>query len=154
MAQCLVYLGKFADARSLLDTAIAEFKKTKPIHWRKSDRGPISRIEENFEASEANFLEALNTGVVCLDQGKTEAAVKHLRDSLVVTKFYKDYMTVEHARTCFKLSEALIQNNPDDTAEADDRREDAEVYLKNRDPDATDFSDKDYYDKFIHIFWR
>jgi hypothetical protein len=57
--------------------------------------GLINRIEEDFAAAEANFLETQNawrqrdqarlnpfyggcidkTGVVCLDQGKTEAAV-------------------------------------------------------------------------------
>jgi hypothetical protein len=73
---------------------------------------------------------------------------------LDVTKFHKDVMPVEHARTCFKLSEALIQDNPNETTGAEELREDAEVYLKRRNPDATEFDDEDDYDKFIPIFWR
>ena len=33
MARCLVHMGKTAEARPLLGTAIAEFKSTKPLNW-------------------------------------------------------------------------------------------------------------------------
>ncbi len=63
-------------------------------------------------------------------------------------------MPVEHARVCFKLSEAILQDNPNDTTEAEELRKDAETFLKRRDPDAREFSCEAAYDKFVPIFWR
>lgn len=147
------------------------------------------------------------TGVVCLDQGKVEAAVyvhllfpppfpsltlilqrsnlssfvpffplsslvssskpliffisKHLRDSVEITKFHADTFPVEHARGLFKLSEALTQNsssneNEEDGSEdeAQNLRDEAEVYLLKRDKDATEFGSEDVYDRWVPIFWR
>jgi len=71
-----------------------------------------------------------------------------------MTKFHKDNMPVEHARVCFKLSEALLQDNSDDNTEAEELRQDAETFLKRRDPNAKDFSSEAAYDKFVPIFWR
>lgn len=132
------------------------------------------------------------TGVVCLDQGKVEAAMyvllashpspisrpytfyflesvtyqyllfsKYLRDALEITKFHADTMPVEHARGLFKLSEALVQNsstikNEDDGSEeeAQDLRDEAELYLLRRDKSATQFGSEDAYDRWVPIFWR
>ncbi|MCJ1470682.1 hypothetical protein MMC07_009329 [Pseudocyphellaria aurata] len=69
-------------------------------------------------------------------------------------------MPVEHARGLFKLSEALIQNsssieNEDGGEdEAQDLRDEAEVYLLRRDEGATEFGNEDVYDKWVPIFWR
>ena len=63
-------------------------------------------------------------------------------------------MPVEYARTCVKLSEALLKGDPDDKTEAEDLREEAEVDLMKRDPDATDFLNEATYDRLIPIFWR
>ncbi|QPC76746.1 hypothetical protein HYE68_007498 [Fusarium pseudograminearum] len=71
-----------------------------------------------------------------------------------VTSFYKEDMPVEHARTCFKLSEALFRDNPNDTTEAEDLRSQVETYLKKRDPDAKEFTLESSYDQFVPIFWR
>ncbi|KAI0102845.1 hypothetical protein GGR51DRAFT_562299 [Nemania sp. FL0031] len=176
MARCLVYMGKSSEARSLLETAIAELQVDNwgMMAYAHHVMGLINRNEGDLEAAEASFIEAqsfwhkgdqdrLNPfsggcaykiGVVCLDQGKTDAAVKHLRDSLEVTGSYKEKMPVEFARSCFKLSEALHKDGPDNKNEAEDLMNEAEEYLKKRDPGATDFSTEAAYDKFVPIFWR
>lgn len=63
-------------------------------------------------------------------------------------------MPVEHARSLFKLSEALSQEQFGDDSEAEELRDDAEIFLKRRNADATDFGSEDQYDKFVPIFWR
>lgn len=82
------------------------------------------------------------------------AISKHLRDSIEVTKVHKKLMPVEHARSLFKLSEALLQENYDSEDESKRLRDEAEVYLKKRKPDAVNFSTEDAYDSLIPIFWR
>ncbi|EKJ79604.1 hypothetical protein FPSE_00289 [Fusarium pseudograminearum CS3096] len=179
IARCLLYLGDLQDARILLEASIEEFKNSKPFNWGMlafayQVMGLINRSEGDFKTSEENFIDAQNVwrqgdkarlnpfyggcaykaGAVCLDQGKTKAAIKHLRDSMDVTSFYKEDMPVEHARTCFKLSEALFRDNPNDTTEAEDLRSQAETYLKKRDLDAKEFTLESSYDQFVPIFWR
>ena len=64
-------------------------------------------------------------------------------------------MPIEHARALFKLSEALLQETYDGSEEEAMRlRDEAERYLKQRDPDATEFGTEDAYDRFVPIFWR
>ncbi|EHK22215.1 uncharacterized protein TRIVIDRAFT_191059 [Trichoderma virens Gv29-8] len=185
-ARCLVYLERYNEAQALLDTSIREFKQEKPLNWAMLAyayfvQGILERRGNRPEAAEASFMEAQNmwskgdqgrfhpfnagciykTGVVCLDQGKVEAAIKHLRDSIEITKFHADTMPVEHARSLFKLSKALIQKsssneNENDVSEneAQDLRDEAEVYLLRRDKGATDFGNEDVYDRWVPIFWR
>ncbi|KAM3507733.1 hypothetical protein MY11210_007013 [Beauveria gryllotalpidicola] len=81
-------------------------------------------------------------------------AYKHLREALAMTKFHASSMPAEHARCLFKLSEALLQDAYNDGDEARDLRDDAEVYLLRRDPQATEFGREDIYDLFVPIFWR
>ncbi|KAI0412494.1 hypothetical protein F5X98DRAFT_367241 [Xylaria grammica] len=184
MARCLLYLERYSEAENLLDNSIKEFKKEKPLNWAMLAFayfvfGVLERRRKRSEAAEANFMEAQNmwfkgdqtrlhpfnagciykTGVVCLEQGKVEAAIKHLRDSLEITKFHADVMPVEHARSLFKLSEALTQNSSldgdnSDGDEAQDLRDEAEVFLLRRDKNATEFSTEHAYDKWVPIFWR
>ncbi|OPB46038.1 hypothetical protein A0O28_0061580 [Trichoderma guizhouense] len=185
-ARCLVYLGRYEQAQSLLDVSIREFKQEKPLNWAMLAfayfvQGILERRRNRSEAAEANFMEAQNMwfkgdqtrfhpfnagciykmGVVCLDQGKVEIAIKHLRDALEITKFHSDAMPVEHARGLFKLSEALVQNlstneGEDDGSkkEAEYLRDEAEKYLLRRDKSATQFGNEDAYDKWVPIFWR
>ncbi|KAL6832199.1 P-loop containing nucleoside triphosphate hydrolase protein [Trichoderma camerunense] len=185
-ARCLVYLGRYEEAQSLLDISIREFKQEKPLNWAMLAfayfvQGILDRRRNRPEAAEANFMEAQNmwfkgdqtrfhpfnagciykTGVVCLDQGKVEAAIKHLRDALEITKFHSDAMPVEHARGLFKLSEALVQNSStnegeDDGSEKEAKylRDEAEKYLLRRDKSATQFGNEDAYDRWVPIFWR
>lgn len=65
-------------------------------------------------------------------------------------------MPVEHARNLFKLSEALVQDEDvdDGTCEAKDLRDEAEIYLKRRNPDLSACDTEDAYDSLIPIFWR
>ncbi|KAL7952428.1 hypothetical protein V8C34DRAFT_323297 [Trichoderma compactum] len=185
-ARCLVYLERYEEAQSLLDISIREFKQEKPLNWAMLAftyfvQDILERRRNRLEAAEANFMEAQNmwfkgdqtrfhpfnagcichTGVVCLDQGKVEAAIKHLRDALEITKFHSDTMPVEHARGLLKLSEALVQNsstneNEDDSnkEEARDLRDEAEIYLLRRDKSATQFGNEAAYDRWVPIFWR
>lgn len=126
------------------------------------------------EAAEASFMEAQNlwmkggqarlhqfhaacvykTGVVCLERSNVEAAVKHLRDSLEITKFHANVMPVEHARGLLKLSETLLKDSYDNDAEATGLRDEAEVYLLRRNPEAIEFTREADFDQWMPIFWR
>ncbi|KEZ45512.1 hypothetical protein SAPIO_CDS1836 [Scedosporium apiospermum] len=92
-------------------------------------------------------------GICCLEQGKIEAAIKHLRDSCEVTKRYSDTMPIEHGRCLFKLSEALLQSEQDDDEEARRLRSEAEELLKKRRSDTSHIVDASF-DDLIPIFWR
>jgi len=69
-------------------------------------------------------------------------------------------MTVEHARSLFKTSEALMQNSSsnegedDSDGEAQILRDEAKVYLLRRNEGAREFRNKEAYDRWAPIFWR
>lgn len=70
-------------------------------------------------------------------------------------------MPVEHARSLFKLFEALMQNSSSNVNEEDgsedeahDLRDEAEVYLLRRNEGTTEFGNEDVYDRWVPIFWR
>ncbi|KAB8202217.1 hypothetical protein BDV34DRAFT_215631 [Aspergillus parasiticus] len=133
----------------------------------------LERYENRLEAAEASCLEAQNlwskgdqtklhpfnaaclykTGVVCLDQGNVEAAIKHIRDTVEITKFHANVMPVGQARGLFKLSEALLQDSCD-SEKVKALRDEAELYLLRRDPQAVDFGREEDYDQWVPIFWR
>jgi hypothetical protein len=72
---------------------------------------------------------------------------KHLRDSLEVTKFHKNNRPAEHARSLFKLYEALLQDtHPGSAEEAATLWDEAQRYLKMRKPDAVEGSTDSVYD--------
>lgn len=62
-------------------------------------------------------------------------------------------MPVEHARGLFKLSETLLQDSYD-SEEAIELRDEAELYLLRRDPEAVEFGREEDYDRWVPIFWR
>lgn len=76
-----------------------------------------------------------------------------MRESLEITKFHANTMPVEHGRGLFKLSEAMLQDSHNDD-EAADLRDEAELYLLRRDPQAVEFGKEEDYDKWVPIFWR
>ncbi|KID94052.1 pfs domain-containing protein, partial [Metarhizium majus ARSEF 297] len=179
--RCMVYLNDFKGAKQFLNISIPQLKNSKPSNWAMLAyayfvQGTMERRQRKFEAAEAHFIEAQNSwlkgdqvrihpfnggcmykiGVCCLDQGKVEAAIKHIRDSMEMTKLYRKNMPVEHARNLFKLSEALLQDEDvdDSSCEAKDLRDEAEIYLKRRKPDVTACDTEDAYDSLIPIFWR
>ncbi|KAK7416205.1 hypothetical protein QQX98_005403 [Neonectria punicea] len=136
--------------------------------------GSANRRLRRFESAEAHFMEAqsawvrsdqshlhpfnagilYNIGACCFDQGKVEASIKHIKDSLEVTEFYSRVMPVEHGRSLFKLSEAVIQNTDVSTPEAVGLREKAEWYLKMKKPDVKDSGAESAYDDLIPVYWR
>lgn len=72
-----------------------------------------------------------------------------------ITKLRKDSMPVEHARSLFKLSEALLDDSHNgSSSEAEALRGEAEVYLKKRKPEITACDTEEIYDNLIPIFWR
>ncbi|KAM3443583.1 hypothetical protein MY4824_000469 [Beauveria thailandica] len=178
-ARCLVYLGQHDEAEKLLNDSITGFKQEKVLNWAMLAyayfvQGTLERKTNRLEAAEASFIEAQNlwmrgdqtrlhpfhagciykTGVTCLDQGKIEAAVKHLGEALAMTKFHADTMPAEHARCLFKLSEAMLQDSYNDGDKAKGLRDDAEMYLLRRDAQASEFGREDSYDLLVPIFWR
>lgn len=63
-------------------------------------------------------------------------------------------MPVEYGRCLFKLSEALIKEGHDDQKEAEGLKDEAKIFLRRRNPDATEFGTEAAYDTFVPIFWR
>ncbi|KAI0437937.1 hypothetical protein F4803DRAFT_536882 [Xylaria telfairii] len=179
-ARCLVYLGKHQEAKEMFDISISRLMSEKPLNWAMLAyalfaQASMNRRLHHFEISEANFMEAQNIwikgdqtrahpffaacqykiGACCLDQGKVEAAIKHLRDSLEITKVHRADRPVEHARSLFKLSEALSQDNMDTShAEAITLRDEAENNLRRANPTGIRFDTESAYDDLVPIFWR
>ncbi|KAI7781720.1 hypothetical protein LA080_014486 [Diaporthe eres] len=179
IARCLYYLNRLTDARQKIEYAIAELKKSKPLNWgglayASVVLAKIDQREGNLESAEARFIEAQNVwlqgdhtrlhpfnggcmyhiGVTCLEQGKTEAAVKHLRDSMEVTRFHKERMPMEHARNLFRLSEAVTQDNPEDMVGPDLLLKEAESYLRKGSPNAILAGTEDVFNQHVNISWR
>ena len=62
---------------------------------------------------------------------------------------------VEHARSLFKLSEALLQDSLDEShIEALTLREEAEHILRKTKPDIARCDIENAYDNVVPIFWR
>ncbi|PLB54820.1 hypothetical protein P170DRAFT_483593 [Aspergillus steynii IBT 23096] len=179
-ARCLVYLGRYEKAKEMFDLCIPRLKTEQPLNWAMLayalfGLATLTRRQGDSDAAEALYIEAQNAwlegaqtrthpfyaaclykvGVCCLDQGKVEAAIKNLRDSMEMTEVCKTARPVEYARTLFKLSEALMHDGLDDgEGEATWLREEAEkIMLKTR-PEAVRCDTEDAYDSFVPIFWR
>jgi ElaB/YqjD/DUF883 family membrane-anchored ribosome-binding protein len=72
-----------------------------------------------------------------------------------ITKLRKSDSPVEHARSLFKLSEALLQDSFDDSeVEAVALREEAEIMLRKTKPNITRLDTEEAYDNLVPIFWR
>ncbi|KAH6621474.1 Tetratricopeptide-like helical [Chaetomium sp. MPI-SDFR-AT-0129] len=179
-ARCLIYLEKYREASKLLDAFFSEVGEAKSVNWAVLAYGyfvqaVLHKRQQEHEVAERYFIEArrawlkgdqgrnhpfnggcmFNMGVSCLGQGKIEAAIQHIRDSMKITKFHEKKMPAEHARGLFNLSEALMQDNhPGIAEEAIALREEAEAVLKRRNVNITDFSTDDTYDRLISISWR
>ncbi|KAF2228145.1 hypothetical protein BDZ85DRAFT_12299 [Elsinoe ampelina] len=134
LAVILSWVDSSDTAREMLLESAEQFKAVpmEEFNWAASAYtsfalGRIARRDGDLIKAENYFNEAQNSwvlgdrsrtasfngscmyrlGCVALDQGKLEAAVKHLRDALVVTELRKSVLVGEHARVLFKLSEAL-----------------------------------------------
>ncbi|KAK0609961.1 hypothetical protein B0T17DRAFT_593821 [Bombardia bombarda] len=181
-ARCHVLLGDFKTGGGMLGYFAAQIKNADFSNWAMIAYGyfaigVLHERQNDFESAEQYYLEAQNawldseqtrlhpfngacmyrTGAVCLKQAKIEAAIKHLRDSMQITGFHQNLQDrpVEHARNLFKLSEAQSQDDKVDSIDkANALREEAEVYLRKKDPDVVDCSTDEAYDRFVCIFWR
>jgi len=178
LGMTLVWAGHSARARDIDLQALQQVESTEPYNWAMAAYthfalGSVERIDRNFDSAEAHFMEAQNLwlkgdqlrtdpfnaacmyrlGCTALDQGKLEAAVKHLRDAMVVTEMRKSNMIAEHVRCMFKLSEALEQE-PRGEQEATRLREEAERLLRYRLPDTKEPGLERTYDTLVNILWR
>lgn len=80
---------------------------------------------------------------------------KNIRASIEVTKIHSSYMPIEHARSLFKLSEALLRLEDEKyTEEARSLQAEAETSLRKRIPDGPISHTESTYDNLISIFWR
>ncbi|CAI6073766.1 unnamed protein product [Clonostachys chloroleuca] len=178
-ARCRMDIGELDLAEEMLHDALAEEKKSKPPSFGTMANayfflGVLYRRRQQPESAEDLFIQAQNTwregdqtrvhpfnagilyniGACCLDQGKVEASIKHIRESNEITEIYSRTMPVEHGRNLFKLSEALMQNGDEKEAEASVLRDEAESFLKKKRPDAIETGTENAYSDLIPIYWR
>ncbi|KAF4992903.1 hypothetical protein FGRMN_6846 [Fusarium graminum] len=162
-ARSLFYHKRFEEAREHVEAAIQEFKTEVQLNWgglayATFVLGIIDMEEKNLEAAEAHFIEAQNiwllgdhtrshpfnaacmykTGVCCLEQGKVEAAVKHLGESMEVTKKHK-------------LRRAM---DPNETARCDELLSEAKELFEKAKPGETFKGTEASFNESICISWR
>lgn len=178
LSRALVWAGQDSQARALLDEGLEQIDRAEPYDWAFAAyanfyRGTLDRRARLWDAAEACFMAALNLwlkgdemrshpfngaclhrlGCVALEQGRVDAAVRHLRDALTVTSMHKESMVAEHARSVFKLAEALEQE-PREKAEAERLRDEAERLLRVREPKVKESGLERTYDELISVSWR
>ncbi|TVY82554.1 hypothetical protein LSUE1_G002863 [Lachnellula suecica] len=174
----LTWAGELKLAQDLINQALQQIESKEPYNWAMAaythfSLGTIDRHNRKLDSAEAHFMEAQNLwgkgdqlrtdpfnaacmyrlGCTALDQGKVEAAVKHLKDAMVLTEMRKASMVAEHARTIFKLAEALEQE-PREAKEAARLRQEAEHLLYLRDPNSKNSGVEHAYDSLVNILWR
>ncbi|KAF4551560.1 Hypothetical protein D9617_13g100610 [Elsinoe fawcettii] len=174
----LSWIDKIDEARDMLLEAAEQFKDSSPVNWAASAYnylalGRLARKDGDFAVAEKYFMQAQNSwlkgdhkrtaslngsclyrlGCVTLDQGNVDAAVKHLRDAVVVTEIRMRILVGEHARVLFKLSEALYQKN-DEIVEANRLRNEAESLIRTLQSDASDLNQEQTYDSYVGVMWR
>ncbi|UQC77217.1 uncharacterized protein CLUP02_02684 [Colletotrichum lupini] len=177
-ARCVLGLGDVLQAEAMLMKTIAQVKEEKPLNFGTlayafACLGTLDRHRQRFGAAEEHFMEAQNAwlrsdqtrlhpfnagilyniGACCLDQGKVEATIKHIKDSLEVTEFFGRTMPVEHGRNLMKLSQALSRDE-DRAEQAAIKLEEAAVYLRKKSPDAASIGSEAAYNELIPVYWR
>ncbi|KAH8423758.1 tetratricopeptide repeat protein [Aspergillus melleus] len=181
--RCMLYLNDLEGARKNLDKCIFQLEKTKSMNravlaYAYFALATLEQRERNFEMAELYFITAKRSwlsdeqsrlhpfhggclykiGACCLDQGKVQAAIKYLRNSVEVTNLSKDCMPVEHARSLFKLSKALLQVTKVDSdvnaSEVESLRNEAQTCLKMRTSDVAAWDREETCDNLIPILWR
>ncbi|KAF5000627.1 hypothetical protein FDECE_11164 [Fusarium decemcellulare] len=178
LATCLLYMGRIEESRRVLESPLEEYLRTATENWTNAAYatfllGRIEMADKNFSAAESYFMQAQNLwlsrdtartsyfngacmyrmGCCTLDQGKVEAAIKHITDALVVTNIHKNYMVGEHARCLYKLSQAYYQDvNKEIEAEA--MLKEAENLYFSRKEDRTKTPTERDYDQLVHLRWR
>ena len=178
LSRALVWAQRDEQARALLTEALRQIERTEPYDWAFAAYacfycGTLDRRARAWDAAEASFMTALNLwlkgdemrshpfkgaclhrlGCVALEQGRVEAAVRQLRDALDVTGMHRESMRVEHARSLFKLSEALEQE-PREKAEAARLRDEAERLLRVQAPKVKEPGLESTCDQLVSVSWR
>ncbi|RSL84309.1 hypothetical protein CEP51_004011 [Fusarium floridanum] len=178
MATCLLYMGNIQEARRALEPPLGDYLKTATENWTNAAYatfllGRIEMIENNLCTAEDHFMQAQNLwlsrdtartsyfngacmyrmGCCALDQGKVEAAIKHITDALVVTNIHKNYMVGEHARCLYKLSQAFYQDVGKEM-EAETMLQEAETLYFSRRGGRKGAPTEQDYDGLVHLRWR
>ncbi|KAI1420538.1 NB-ARC and TPR domain protein [Xylaria sp. FL1777] len=178
MGTNLIWAGYNARSRDVLTHGLNQLEASKPYNWAmvaytNYSLGTVDRADGNFESAERHFTQAYNKwisgdnllsdpfcgacvyrmGCAALDQGKVESAIKHLREASVITERHKAKMPVEHARSLFKLSEALARK-PREREEAEKLHKESTRLLLSRSPSTNDTDCEKAFDDLVFIWWR
>lgn len=78
---------------------------------------------------------------------------KHLREASIITERHKAKMPTEHARSLFKLAEALSKD-PRESSESVALRKESALLLATRHPQVTLTDDEKIFDDLVFIWWR
>ncbi|KAI9668929.1 MAG: hypothetical protein M1829_005241 [Trizodia sp. TS-e1964] len=178
MGNNMIWAGQNQRSRDILTQGLAQLKAAKPYNWAmvayaNYSLGTVDRADGDFRSAERHFTEAYNNwisgdnlrsdpfcgacvyrmGCAALDQGKVQTAIKHLREASFITERHKVRMPAEHARTLFKLSEALLKEMRGKDEAADLRKESMRLLL-SRAPQAKHIDSEKTYDDLVFIWWR
>ncbi|KAF2963290.1 hypothetical protein GQX73_g10280 [Xylaria multiplex] len=174
-----IYANDYQGVTDLLHDTFARYMEECPVNWAMIGylyfaEGTMKCRQGNFALAENVFIKAQNSwlktdktrlhpfnggcmyriGTCSLEQGKVEAAIKHLRESLEITKFHSRMMPMENGRSLLALSLALArEGGPGHEEESRRLRGEAEVLLKRRKPEGV-VDDVKAFDDMIPIFWR
>ncbi|KID93398.1 NB-ARC and TPR domain protein, partial [Metarhizium majus ARSEF 297] len=178
MGTNLIWAGQNQLSRDILTQGLGQLEAAKPYNWAmvaytNYSLGTVDRADGDFKSAERHFTEAYNMwisgdnllsdpfcgacvyrmGCTALDQGKVETAIKHLREAAVITERHKVRMPVEHARSLFKLSEALAKE-PREQERSAKLGEESRRLLLSRFPQAKNTDHEKTYDDLVFIWWR
>ncbi|KAL9098012.1 MAG: hypothetical protein Q9163_006238 [Psora crenata] len=178
MGTNLIWAGQNHRARDILTQGLSQLEAAKPYNWAmvaysNYSLGTVDRADGDPKSAERHFTEAYNKwisgdnllsdpfcgacvyrmGCAALDQNKVETAIKFLREASVITERHKMRMPVEHARSLFKLSQALTKGSGEREQLAKLRVESTRL-LRSRFPQAKDIEREKTYDDLVFIWWR
>ncbi|KAI0100214.1 NB-ARC and TPR domain protein [Nemania sp. FL0031] len=178
MGTNMIWAGMNSQSKEVLTQGLAQLEAASPYNWAmvaytNYSLGTVYRVEGDSASAERHFTVAYNKwisgdnllsdpfcgacvyrmGCAALDQGKTETAIKHLREASVITERHKVRMPVEHARSLFKLSEALL-NESTTVQESMQLRKESTRLLAYRAPQAGDVISESTFDSLVFIWWR
>ncbi|KAI7288787.1 hypothetical protein KC343_g1092 [Hortaea werneckii] len=178
MGNNLIWARESQPARDILNQGLAQLEAATPYNWAMVAYtnyvlGTVNRAEGQSKAAERHFTQAHNKwisgdnlmsdpfraacvyrmGCAALDQGKIETAIKHLREASDITEQHKATHPVEHARSLYKLSQALEREGHSGTKAAKLSAE-SELLLRSRLSSAGEHGDEKKFDDLIFIWWR
>ncbi|KAI1114464.1 P-loop containing nucleoside triphosphate hydrolase protein [Nemania sp. NC0429] len=178
MGNNLVWAGPVSRAQDVLLEGLDQLESAKPYNWAmvaytNFALGTVRRAKGQFSVAENHFTEAYNKwisgdnllsdpfcgacvyrmGCAALDQGNIQTAIKHLREASVITERHKEKMPVEHARSLFKLAQALSKE-PRGSDESMRLYKESAHLLGTRYPEVKITGDEKTFDDLVFIWWR